>query len=413
MHKTLVLAALLFAALAIVSGADNRSFSQESHVVAPALPDSNDKDALVQYQKELEEWGAANVKTSDEFWRQTAEPFYESTKRILDAELDDEERVRYNKQMAGILGSFALQESLKSGKLEGRRFDELVLRAADASKTFSNDKSELAKDIYLAYARQFMNLRLQFAIQRPAEEREKEFVSLVGDAITLALLAPEYGEEAFQIVLTIRSYDRELGEDAIDALCDAFENSGEPKLVKPIQKTSGLRRYARLPGGSLYFEALFPDEKGEYTKKFEPQEVLGKVCLVEVWATWCGPCRKEIPRLKEVYERYHDAGFEILGYSVDQDLDALDRFVKENEIPWPVASQKRSVEAGYHGLYEYYSINGVPEMILVDRDGKVLQVDCRGVKLANALKELFPDVKPLDWDPANDFSARAQECDPK
>ena len=134
---------------------------------------------------------------------------------------------------------------------------------------------------------------------------------------------------------------------------------------------------------------------------------------MEVWATWCGPCRKEIPRLKEVYERYHDAGFEIFGYSIDQDLDALKKFVATEQIPWPVASQKRSVEAGFKGLYEYYSINGVPEMILVGRDGKVLQVDCRGVKLAGALKELFPDVKPLDWDPATDFSARAVEGDAK
>ncbi|MBR6387432.1 MAG: TlpA family protein disulfide reductase, partial [Thermoguttaceae bacterium] len=136
-----------------------------------------------------------------------------------------------------------------------------------------------------------------------------------------------------------------------------------------------------------------------------------KVVLIEVWATWCGPCRREIPRLKEVYEKYHAEGLDIVGYSIDQDLDALKKFLVDNEIPWPMTSQKKSIEAGYKGLYEYYSINGVPEMILVGRDGKVVMTDARGCKLADALKELFPDVEPLGWDPATDFSQRVASPD--
>ena len=311
------------------------------------------------------------------------------------------------------LCSFALAESLESGALGGARFAELRRRAAESGADYAKDRSETARTRYVGYVGQLFNVRLKFALAQRGETREDALVALVGDAITFALAVPEYGETAYQIVMAIRAEDQELGEEALDALCDAFEESGDPKLVKPIQKTSGLRRYARLEGNELYFEALFPDERGDYVKKFDPKEHLGKVYLVEVWATWCGPCRKEIPRLKEVYERYHDAGFEIFGYSIDQDLDALKKFVETERLPWPVASQKRSVEAGFKGLYEYYSINGVPEMILVGRDGKVLQVDCRGVKLATALKELFPDVEPLDWDPATDFSARAQEGDAK
>ena len=379
----------------------------------PALPESHTKDALVQYQKELEKWGADHAKNADEFFEKTGALYYESTKLLLTTELDEKERVDYDGQMAGILGSFALAESLESGALGGERFAELQRRAAESGADYAKDRSDLARARYVGYVGQLFNVRLKYALSQSGETREDALVALVGDAITFALAVPEYGETAYQIVMAIRAEDQELGEEALDALCDAFEESGDPKLVKPIQKTSGLRRYARLEGNELFFEALFPDEKGDYVKKFDPKEHLGKVYLVEVWATWCGPCRKEIPRLKEVYERYHGAGFEIFGYSIDQDLDALKKFVETERLPWPVASQKRSVEAGFKGLYEYYSINGVPEMILVGRDGKVLQVDCRGVKLATALKELFPDVEPLDWDPATDFSARAQEGDAK
>ena len=225
------------------------------------------------------------------------------------------------------------------------------------------------------------------------------------DAITCALSFPDFGETAYKIVIKIRTFAPELGEEALDALCEAFEASENPKLVKPIQQTLGVRRYVRLPGSEPYFEAIQFDGD-DSAKKFDWNDFQDKVVLIEVWATWCGPCRKEIPRLKEAYERYHDAGFEIVGYSIDQDLDALKKFMADEKIPWLMTSQKRSIEAGYKGLYDYYSINGVPEMILVGKDRNVIMTDCRGCKLADELQKLFPDVEPLGWDPATDFSAR-------
>ena len=374
----------------------------------PDPPTDGDKAALVEYQAALERWGADNAKSFDEFSQATADAYYQSTLEILQCALDDEETVKYNETLANVLGYAALRDARASGKLQGEKFDELRTRAAQARARFLDSQSETDKNVCLAYIRQLFAIRLNFALSRPAEERDELFASLVGDAITFALAMPDYGEDAYNLVLAVRVNSRELGEDALDAICDAFEASENPKLTKPIQKTSGVRRYARLPGSTLYFKALFPDENGEFTKPFDPEELKGKPYLVEVWATWCGPCRKEIPRLKEVYARYRDAGFEILGYSIDQDLDALKTFLKDNEIPWRVASQKRSMEEGFKGLYDYYAINGVPEMILVGRDGKVIETDCRGMKLARALQKLFPDVEPLDWTPENDFSARDQ-----
>ena len=187
---------------------------------------------------------------------------------------------------------------------------------------------------------------------------------------------------------------------------------GETKDVTSL-KPIGYVNLAADAGGENYAQIGIDNLIKYYQDcEYDPAEYAGKPRLVEIWATWCGPCRKEIPRLKEVYERYHDAGFEILGYSVDQDVDALKKFLVDNEIPWKVASQKLSAEAGYRPLYEYYAINGVPEMILLDGDGKVIELDCRGVRLAKALQKLFPDVEPLDWDPATDFSARATDQNP-
>ena len=60
-----------------------------------------------------------------------------------------------------------------------------------------------------------------------------------------------------------------------------------------------------------------------------------KVVLVDFWATWCGPCVAEMPTVIAAYEKYHDKGFEVIGISLDQDRDALDKFTKERGMTWP------------------------------------------------------------------------------
>jgi peroxiredoxin len=104
-----------------------------------------------------------------------------------------------------------------------------------------------------------------------------------------------------------------------------------------------------------------------------------KVVVVNFWATWCGPCRREIPDFNEVYSRYRDRGVEILGVSVDESPETVvPDFLKNNPITYPVL-------AGSPDLTFRYGVRGLPTTFIIARSGKVAK-KIVGMMLANTLE---------------------------
>ena len=100
--------------------------------------------------------------------------------------------------------------------------------------------------------------------------------------------------------------------------------------------------------------------------------------LVDFWATWCGPCNAEIPRVKELYKAYHAKGFEIVGVDCDSDDDAVNAFIKEKEMPWTqLRDESQSEKQPWHPLATQWGVNGIPTMFLIDKKGTVRFVDAR------------------------------------
>jgi thiol-disulfide isomerase/thioredoxin len=100
----------------------------------------------------------------------------------------------------------------------------------------------------------------------------------------------------------------------------------------------------------------------------------GNVVLVDFWATWCPPCRGEVPNVVAVYKKYHDKGFEIVGVSLDQDKDALLAFTKQNGMVWPQYFDGKGWD---NEVSSKFGIQSIPAMWLIGKDGKIITENAR------------------------------------
>ena len=99
----------------------------------------------------------------------------------------------------------------------------------------------------------------------------------------------------------------------------------------------------------------------------------GQVLLIDFWATWCPPCREEIPGFIELYDEYKDKGVSIVGISKDSDEAAVKRFIQQQKINYPVIMSTRELQSEYENAIQQ-SIRSIPTTIIIDKAGEVASV---------------------------------------
>jgi thiol-disulfide isomerase/thioredoxin len=167
--------------------------------------------------------------------------------------------------------------------------------------------------------------------------------------------------------------------------------SDDEKIAKNAERLEGIGRRLDLVGHPMKIVGKTLD--GE---EFNWADYKGKVVLVQFWATWCGPCRGEIPGILKNYENYHDKGFEVVGISLDREFKKLESYIEKESIPWAIiynGPREEGVERGELPNTTYYGVSGIPEIILVGKDGNVIATGLRGKKITAAIEKIFGPVE--------------------
>lgn len=158
-----------------------------------------------------------------------------------------------------------------------------------------------------------------------------------------------------------------------------------PEAVKASFYGQALKEQVAPKGfqGESYTQFNVVDDKGKST----PSARLTKgkrYMLIDFWASWCAPCRKEIPNLKSCYADFKGKGLEIISVSIDRSDAAWKKALAEEQLPWPNGIDRE-------GIADAYKVRAIPAMFLVDvKTGKIVGENLRGTKLRDKLAELMP-----------------------
>jgi len=188
----------------------------------------------------------------------------------------------------------------------------------------------------------------------------------------------------------MQTFDPEKEFDRYSVLAEQIINAIPDGLVaQSLRQNAALYRQKAAASQLLAPGSLAPELVGKSPNDIEYKlsNLKGKVVLIDFWASWCGPCRKENPGVVALYEKYKDKGFTVFSVSLDSDKNAWMRAIESDKLIWPyhISELKR-----WDGLLSRsYGVNSIPFTVLIDAEGKVIEKNLRGPLLENKLRQIF------------------------
>jgi len=182
-------------------------------------------------------------------------------------------------------------------------------------------------------------------------------------------------------VLAFQDLDGLLPPNEIEKLS---EKGGDFFLSRKITKRilDRIRAYKTTAEGMHFTDFTIEDDNGN---KVSLSEYVGKgdYVLVDFWASWCGPCRDEVPNIKEIYNKYKNKNFKVVGVALWDKPDATRKAIEEDKSEWPQIINAQEIPS------KLYGIEGIPHIILFGPDGKVIARGLRGDEMKARISGIF------------------------
>ena len=278
--------------------------------------------------------------------------------QFYDGKLDaPKAKLNYCNAVANLINKYGFAASQKKNDIEA---NSMVLKTL--SNNIAREVQGYIENIVASYQKQF-------------NEKNAEI-----SATSRNLMLENKRDLSTLMFIDNFAQDKSLQTEIITALHDAYPE--HPLVAERYNKINNPQ--FRTSEGSIAPELEFSDPDGKVRKL---SDLRGKVVLIDFWASWCGPCRKENPHVRAMYEKYHDRGFEIFSVSLDNNKNRWKDAIAKDGLVWP--NHVSDLKGWGSAAAKLYGVSSIPSTFLVDKDGRIIAKGLRGEQLTAVLEQIF------------------------
>ncbi|MDM1347319.1 AhpC/TSA family protein [Myroides marinus] len=256
----------------------------------------------------------------------------------------------------------------------------------DEYSAFTKKTDELEKAIY-----QYQGDN-QEAYKQAAEAKDQaKKDAIINGYMALAEKYEEYVESYIDanpsnfttLTYLAKSTDQYLKEELQEKYGKIDETLKQSTVAKALKTAIDA-----IPDAKVKIGDIAPDfsAKSPEGKEISLKESLGKITIIDFWASWCGPCRSENPKVVALYEKYHEQGLNIIGVSLDKDKTKWVDAIAADKLTWNHISNLKGWE---EPIAQAYEVKAIPATFILDANGKVVAKNLRGKKLEAKVQELL------------------------
>lgn len=269
---------------------------------------------------------------------------------------------------------------MDSAKFEGTRWSEVASNFIPIYKSYTENIQNLRT--IMSGSTEFEQLEASFVLKRPVEKFAfEQMVKEPNNPFNLLLFK-----------ISSPTFDNFIGWDATKvSLFSEVHNAFESEYPNsPIIRAMGIqvqqmKEMESVVNGEIEApEIVLPNPQG---KDLKLSDLRGKYVLIDFWASWCGPCRRENPNVKRLYNKYKKKGFTVFSVSLDDNLDYWKLAIQQDGLDWPY--HVSDLKKWQSPLPQLYGFDGIPFTVLVNKEGKIIAKGLRGATLEWKLNELL------------------------
>lgn len=302
-------------------------------------------------------------------------------------------QVSFDKQNVGYLPFFILEKGTIDITINTKKLEDTKI-VGTANNDLYNQYNQANKDIF-EKAKKINEENAAILSKAPSNDEEKakgqavveQFMKLQEEMNTRSLKFIKANPNTFvSILLTENLYFKgkmtdDEAKKVIDGLDTNLQKTKNAKSISDMIKMNASKKKKTSDKSAPDFKAKTPDGKIVSLK-----ESLGKVTIIDFWASWCGPCRKENPNVVALYNELHSKGLNIIGVSLDEDASKWKEAIAKDKLTWTHVS---NLKGWKDPIAQMYNVDQIPSTFILDEKGTIVAKDLRGEELKAKVKALL------------------------